>query len=82
MDIALLERLATPTGGRSSRVADLGCGTGRTGAWLRETGVAGTIDGVDLTPEMLDRARERGAHDSVPRATSARPGSRPAPTTW
>jgi SAM-dependent methyltransferase len=38
--------------------ADLGCGTGRTGAWLRRQGVA-TIDGADLTPEMLALARER-----------------------
>ena len=27
-------------------------------AWLRSRGV-GAIDGVDITPEMLDRARER-----------------------
>ncbi len=40
-------------------VADLGCGTGRTGAWLAAQG-AGAIDGVDLTPEMLERARSRG----------------------
>ena len=46
------------------RAADLGCGTGRTAAWLRAHGVD-RIDGVDLTPEMLDVARERGAHDTL-----------------
>ena len=35
-----------------------------TGAWLRERGV-GSIDGVDLTPEMLALARSRGAHDRL-----------------
>ncbi|MBA0124387.1 class I SAM-dependent methyltransferase [Haloechinothrix sp. YIM 98757] len=62
MDIGLLELLTEPSWERARRVADLGCGTGRTGAWLRERGAA-AVDGVDLTPEMLDRARLRGAHD-------------------
>jgi SAM-dependent methyltransferase len=99
-------------------VVDLGCGTGRTGAWLRSRGVGGrsgvrdasaephrgvggrggvqdasggphrgvggrvgapdtgagspragagcgTLDGVDITPEMLARARERGIYDRL-----------------
>jgi SAM-dependent methyltransferase len=61
MDIALLGSLRTVDWASAGRVADLGCGTGRTGAWLREHG-AGAIDGVDLTPEMLERARTRGVH--------------------
>ena len=61
MDIALLERLRTPRWATVREAADLGCGTGRTAAWLKQQGV-GEIDGVDLTPEMLERARERGAH--------------------
>lgn len=32
--------------------ADLGCGTGRTGAWLKRHGIR-DIDGVDLAAEML-----------------------------
>jgi SAM-dependent methyltransferase len=59
MDIALLDRLTTPRWDTYSEAADLGCGTGRTGAWLRQHGV-GAVDGVDVTPEMLARARERG----------------------
>jgi SAM-dependent methyltransferase len=43
------------------RAADLGCGTGRTGAWLATTGID-TIDGVDITPEMLELARARGIY--------------------
>jgi SAM-dependent methyltransferase len=59
MDIELLEALESVRW--EGEVADLGCGTGRTGAWLAERGIE-AIDGVDLTPEMLAVARERGVH--------------------
>lgn len=52
MDIALLDVLETSPWSRLPCAADLGCGTGRTGAWLKQHGVT-TIDGVDVTPEML-----------------------------
>jgi SAM-dependent methyltransferase len=57
MDVELLDVLQEldPAG---AVVADLGCGSGRTGAWLRAHGAA-AIDGVDVTPEMLDLARRR-----------------------
>ncbi|MGW5016877.1 class I SAM-dependent DNA methyltransferase [Streptomyces cacaoi] len=61
MDLALLDRLTVPAWDSVRRAADLGCGTGRTGAWLRARGVA-AVDGVDLTPEMLAVARGKGAH--------------------
>ncbi len=64
MDLALLDRLHHPDWGRVRRAADLGCGTGRTGAWLRGRGID-RIDGVDLSEGMLARARERGVHDSL-----------------
>ncbi|MBN6035772.1 class I SAM-dependent methyltransferase [Amycolatopsis sp. 195334CR] len=64
MDIAVLDDLKVPQWSRVTRALDLGCGTGRTGAWLRRHGVT-SIDGVDLTPEMLEAARLRGAHDTL-----------------
>lgn len=64
MDIALLERLGQPDWAATRRAVDLGCGTGRTGAWLRRNGVR-AIDGVDLTPQMLAMAADRGAHDRL-----------------
>lgn len=64
MDIALLDRLTEPSWASAERALDLGCGTGRTGAWLRAHGVR-TVDGVDLTPQMLAVARDRGAHDRL-----------------
>lgn len=72
MDLALLDRVATVDWAAAVEVADLGCGTGRTGAWLRAHGAGGGdgvapggIDGVDLTPEMLERARTRDVFRSL-----------------
>ena len=73
MDIALLERLQTPCWETVRQAADLGCGTGRTGAWLRQRGVE-AVDGVDLTPAMLERARARGAHRRLVEADVASTG--------
>ena len=63
MDVALLERLDLDWGA-VGRAADLGCGTGRTGAWLQARRV-GEIDGVDLSPGMLEAARARGVYASL-----------------
>lgn len=46
---------------RDARVVDLGCGTGRMGAWLVAHG-ATEIAGVDVCAEMLDRATARGIY--------------------
>lgn len=73
MDIALLERLTTPDWSAARSVADLGCGTGRTAAWLKRQG-AGEIDGVDVTPEMLDVARSKGSHRRLIEADVAATG--------
>jgi SAM-dependent methyltransferase len=61
MDLDVLASLATPAWADVDRAADLACGTGRTGAWLRAQGVH-AVDGVDLTPQMLAVARSRGNH--------------------
>jgi SAM-dependent methyltransferase len=64
MDIRLLDRLTTVEWASVRDVADLGCGTGRIGVWMRDRGV-GAIDGVDLTPEMLDLAREKDVYRTL-----------------
>jgi SAM-dependent methyltransferase len=64
MDIALLDVLTTPPWSALHTAADLACGTGRTGTWLRQHGVA-EIDGIDLTPEMLAQAQARGVFRSL-----------------
>jgi SAM-dependent methyltransferase len=59
MDTRLLDAIGSVAWGRVERAVDLGCGTGRTGAWLAARGVH-AVTGVDVTPEMLERARSRG----------------------
>lgn len=58
LDLWLLNEVRSVAWSQVTRAADLGCGTGRTGAWLAAHGVQ-QIDGVDLTPEMLEQARAR-----------------------
>ena len=64
MDLALLERVDSVRWSELARVADLGCGSGRTAAWLKDHG-ARRVDGVDVTPDMLELARRRGRHDRL-----------------
>lgn len=64
MDSWLLDRARTVHWDAIDRAADVGCGTGRTGAWLKSRGVR-AIDGVDLTAEMIEGARRRGVYDKL-----------------
>jgi len=73
MDVVLLAALERVPWASVERAADLGCGTGRTGAWLRQHGVA-RIDGIDLTPEMLAIARGRGIYERLAQADVAGTG--------
>ena len=64
LDLWLLDQVRTVDWAATCRAADLGCGTGRTGSWLAAHGVR-RIDGIDLTPEMLERARRRGVFETL-----------------
>ncbi len=64
MDLRLLERLTTVPWAFARQVLDLACGTGRGGVWLKGQGVT-QIDGIDLTPAMLERARAKGIYDQL-----------------
>lgn len=44
-------------------ILDMGCGTGLSGESFKT--LAGVLDGIDLSPAMLARARERGLYDSL-----------------
>lgn len=61
MDLRLLARLRSVDWSSMKSVLDLACGTGRIGAWLRQR-TNSTIDGVDLTPQMLEVARGGGIY--------------------
>ncbi len=56
-------RLLLRDGRRFDAVLDLGCGTGLLAPLLAP--VAGRIDGVDLSPPMLERARARGLYTAL-----------------
>ncbi len=64
MDLALMDRIETVEWSSVKRAADLGCGSGRTARWMR-TQADFPIDGVDVTPAMLDLARAQGNHDRL-----------------
>ncbi|HEY7652240.1 MAG TPA: class I SAM-dependent methyltransferase [Methylomirabilota bacterium] len=64
MDLRLLERLETADWAGARRVLDLACGTGRIGAWLRGR-CPGAVDGVDITPEMLEVASRKGVYRTL-----------------
>ena len=64
LDIPLLSRIHSVDWTGVRRAVDLACGTGRTGVWLARQGVK-CIDGVDLTPEMLELARRKGVYEDL-----------------
>jgi SAM-dependent methyltransferase len=64
MDLRLLDRLQTVDWSAPRCVLDLACGTGRVGAWLKGRCPA-AVDGVDITPEMLDFARRRDIYRTL-----------------
>ena len=45
------------------RILDLGCGTGLCGAAFRD--LARRLDGIDLSPAMIEKARARGIYDTL-----------------
>jgi predicted TPR repeat methyltransferase len=58
---ALLERCGVAE--ESADILDLGCGTGLSGGALKP--FARTLDGVDLSPGMVAKARARGIYDAL-----------------
>ena len=58
--------------GDPGAVLDVGCGTGLTGQALAERG-AQTIDGIDLSAEMLEKAASRGIYRHLSQADLTRP---------
>ena len=55
------ERLAALLDSRQGAVLDIGCGTGLVGRELAARGF-GTIDGIDISPEMMTVARQKGGY--------------------
>ena len=61
-----LAQLVAATGSPTARTLDLGCGTGAAGALLRPR--ASRLAGVDLSANMLEKARAKNLYDELDRA--------------
>ncbi|MBC2834951.1 class I SAM-dependent DNA methyltransferase [Paragemmobacter straminiformis] len=59
--------------GGAGPVLDIGAGTGLLAERLRGAGFSAPIDGVDLSPEMLERARVKGIYRSLVQADVMQP---------
>jgi predicted TPR repeat methyltransferase len=61
----ILRRLAdlTMPGRQALTILDLGCGTGLAGAAFKD--LAAHLDGIDLSPAMIQKARVRGIYDCL-----------------
>jgi predicted TPR repeat methyltransferase len=46
-------------------VLDLGCGTGLAGECFKDAAKGGRLDGVDISPLMIEEARKRGIYDRL-----------------
>jgi predicted TPR repeat methyltransferase len=61
---AILRQLAgLVMAGGARTILDLGCGTGLSGAAFKD--LASRLDGVDLSPAMIEKARARGIYDEL-----------------
>jgi ubiquinone/menaquinone biosynthesis C-methylase UbiE len=57
---------------KTAKILDAGCGTGLVGVHLAQLG-ASEVDGLDLSPGMLDVARRTGAYKSLNTADLSKP---------
>ena len=60
LDRLLLQRFAADNKGKG-KVADLGCGTGQTTAFLHQAGLTDIV-GIDLSPNMIIEAQKRASN--------------------
>lgn len=72
-----LAQMVMPGQGNLS-ILDLGCGTGLAGAIFRP--LAARLDGIDLSPAMIDKARARGIYDHLAVADLESALAAPGPT--
>ena len=60
---------------------DFGCGSGALGLALREAGLRQPLDGIDLSPVMLDLARTTGCYRELRKGNLLMPEEWPVPAT-
>jgi len=60
-----LAQRVLPQGTHALRILDLGSGTGLVGEAFKGFAQDGRLEGVDISPRMLEKARERGVYDEL-----------------
>jgi SAM-dependent methyltransferase len=73
LDLPLLDATALVEWDNVGSAVDLGCGTGRIGAWLKRRGVS-HMDGVDASAAMLQQAAAKGSYDRLVHAEATATG--------
>jgi len=73
LDFPLLSSLELVDWSNATSAVDLGCGTGRIGAWLTARGVR-RVDGIDASAAMLDQARAKKIYEGLVCADAAATG--------
>jgi SAM-dependent methyltransferase len=73
LDLPLLGPTTSVDWSGVAAAVDLGCGTGRIGAWLKARGVH-QVDGVDASAAMLQRAAAKGIYDRLTHADATATG--------
>ena len=73
LDLPLLDSVASVEWIAIAAAVDLGCGTGRIGAWLKARGVR-SVDGVDAAPAMLERAAAKEIYHRLAHAEATATG--------
>ncbi|MDQ0315303.1 class I SAM-dependent DNA methyltransferase [Amorphus orientalis] len=68
---ALVAETLAKVADTSTRILDAGCGTGLAGAELAKQGFT-RIDGIDVSPEMLEEARGKGVYGELAEADMTR----------
>lgn len=61
--VAAAIRRVLGAGAVNQLTIDMGCGTGLAAPLLRP--ISRRLDGIDLSPKMIDKARERGGYDAL-----------------
>lgn len=61
---SLAER-AMPNAAPPMRILDLGCGTGLSGEAFKDWSAGGRLDGIDLSPGMIEEARRRNIYSDL-----------------
>jgi predicted TPR repeat methyltransferase len=54
-----------PNAAPPMRILDLGCGTGLSGEAFKDLAVGGRLDGIDLSPGMIEEARRRNIYSDL-----------------